>query len=77
MTLQVAQVMRGRIMSIDMMSHGLMPLGLLPISYIAEVFSVQAAFVVSGILLSTITCGLWYWLKGVRGIDQGFRPQTG
>ncbi len=76
-TLQVAQAMRGRIMSIDMMSHGLMPLGLLPISYIAQVFSVQAAFVVSGVLLAVITFGLWFWLKDVRGIDQGFRPQAG
>ena len=74
MTLQVAPAMRGRVMSIDMMSHGLMPLGILPISYIAQVFTVQAALVVSGALLSLITLGFWFWLKDVRGIDQGFRP---
>ncbi|MDE0348776.1 MAG: hypothetical protein OXM56_03590, partial [Gammaproteobacteria bacterium] len=71
-TLQVSPVMRGRVMSIDMMSHGLMPLGILPISYIAQVVSVQVAFVVSGVLLSLITVGLWFWLKEVRAIDQGF-----
>ncbi|MBD3645909.1 MAG: MFS transporter, partial [Pseudomonadales bacterium] len=40
--LQVSQNMRGRVMSIDMMSHGLMPLGLLPVGYIAETVSVEA-----------------------------------
>ena len=71
-TLQVSPVMRGRVMSIDMMSHGLMPLGILPISYIAQAVSVQVAFAVSGVLLSVITIGLWFWLKEVRAIDQGF-----
>ena len=71
-TLQVSPAMRGRVMSIDMMSHGLMPLGILPISYIAQAVSVQVAFVVSGVLLSLITVGLWFWLREVRAIDQGF-----
>ena len=44
--LQVSQAMRGRIVSIDMMSHGLMPLGLLPISWIAERHGVQSGLVV-------------------------------
>ena len=41
----VAPEMRGRIMSIDMMSHGLMPLGIIPISLIAERVSIPAALV--------------------------------
>ena len=72
MTLQVSQSMRGRIMSIDMMSHGLMPLGILPISYIAETVSVRAGLGVSGVLLATITIALWFVLKRVRRVDMGF-----
>ena len=53
--LEVSPAMRGRIMSIDMMSHGLMPLGLLPISIVAERVSVQAGLAVSGVLLAAIT----------------------
>ena len=46
---EVASEMRGRIMSIDMMSHGLMPLGLLPISWIAQSHGVDVALMVSGL----------------------------
>ena len=46
--MQVEDKMRGRIMSIDMMSHGLMPLGVFPITYIAEVYDIGTAMVVSG-----------------------------
>ena len=46
--LQVEDHMRGRILSVDMMSHGLMPLGVIPISIIAEQFSVATALVASG-----------------------------
>jgi len=46
--MQVEDHMRGRIMSIDMMSHGLMPLGVIPISIIAEHYSVAVALEVAG-----------------------------
>ena len=73
--LQVDQQMRGRVMSIDMMSHGLMPLGILPISWISEVYSVQTGLGVSGICLILGTILLWYMLEQVRGIDRGYeRP---
>lgn len=71
-TLQVTPEMRGRIMSIDMMSHGLMPLGILPVSYIAETVSVQAGLGASGIALVIGTVLLWGVLKAVRRIDKGF-----
>ena len=70
--LQVAQNMRGRIMSIDMMSHGLMPLGILPISWIAEHHGVQAGLTVSGAVLALFTLILWAALPKVRRIDKGF-----
>ena len=73
--LQVDQQMRGRVMSIDMMSHGLMPLGILPISWISEVYSIQTGLGVSGICLILGTILLWYMLEQVRGIDRGYeRP---
>ena len=70
--LQVSQEMRGRVMSIDMMSHGLMPLGLLPISWIAENYDVQLGLTVSGAVLAGLTVILWLTLKRVRRIDKGF-----
>ena len=70
--LQVSQDMRGRVMSIDMMSHGLMPLGLLPISWIAENYDVQSGLTVSGALLVVLTAILWGLLAKVRRIDKGF-----
>jgi len=71
--LQVTQDMRGRVMSIDMMSHGLMPLGILPISWIAENYSIQLGLSVSGAVLFLSTVALWFLLKQVRRIDQGYR----
>ena len=70
--LQVAQNMRGRIMSIDMMSHGLMPLGILPVSWVAEHYGVQAGLTLSGVLLALLTLLLWATLPKVRRIDKGF-----
>ncbi len=45
---QVARHMRGRIMSIDMMSHGLMPLGVLPVSMIADAYDISTSLIASG-----------------------------
>lgn len=70
--LQVDQSMRGRVMSIDLMSHGLMPIGLLPVSWIAENYGVQAGLEASGVVLVLITLALWARMPAVRRIDQGF-----
>ena len=70
--LQVSQQMRGRVMSIDMMSHGLMPLGVLPISYIAQLHGVQTGLVTSGVILVMLTLMLWMAMPKVRRIDKGF-----
>ncbi len=71
-TLQVTPEMRGRIMSIDMMSHGLMPLGILPVSLLAERVSVPVGIGASGVALVVGTLALWWALKEVRRIDKGF-----
>jgi MFS family permease len=66
--MQVEDHMRGRIMSIDMMSHGLMPLGVFPISLIAEYYGVGAALVTSGFALMAITLLVAVFLPSVRSI---------
>jgi MFS family permease len=71
--LQVEQHMRGRIMSIDLMSHGLMPLGILPIGYIAEMYSVQAGLAVSGSILFVTTIILGFFMPKIREIDTGYQ----
>ena len=70
--LQVQQKMRGRIMSIDMMSHGLMPLGVLPIGYIADTISISAGLLTSGAILCVSTLILGWWIDGVRAINVGY-----
>ena len=70
--LQVEPRMRGRIMSIDLMSHGLMPLGILPIGYIAENVSVEVALVVSGLILFVATLGSGYLMPSVRALGTGY-----
>lgn len=69
--LQVDASMRGRIMSIDMMSHGLMPLGIVPVSWLAEAVSVRFGLAVAGMLLVVCVLALWLVLVQVRRIDQG------
>ncbi|MBO6558185.1 MAG: MFS transporter [Pseudomonadales bacterium] len=70
--LQVEQHMRGRIMSIDMMSHGLMPIGVLPIGYIAETVSIEAGLITSGLILCFSTLLFGVFMPKVRAINQGY-----
>ncbi len=66
--MQVDDHMRGRVMSIDMMSHGLMPLGVLPIAAIAEYGGVSAGIMAGGALLAVSILALWL-LPSVRQVD--------
>ncbi len=68
----VAPEMRGRIMSIDMMSHGLMPLGIIPISLIAERVSIPAALVTAGSLF-VLSAAAMAMTRAVREIDRPLR----
>lgn len=70
---QVDDAMRGRIMSIDMMSHGLMPLGVFPISWIAENYDVGTALVVSGGAFLVLTLLSILLIPAVRQTD---RPRS-
>jgi MFS family permease len=64
----VSPEMRGRILSIDMMSHGLMPLGILPIAYVAETVSIPAALMMAGAIF-VVTMLLMPLLPSVRAIN--------
>ena len=72
--MQVAGHMRGRIMSIDMMSHGLMPLGVIPISLIAEAYDVAVALVCAGIAFAITVLLLAVFSTAVRKVDDEMPP---
>jgi MFS family permease len=69
--MQVHDHMRGRIMSIDMMSHGMMPLGVIPISLIAETYDVAIALMVSGAIFMVVVLLLTLVSRSVRKVEQG------
>ena len=64
--------MRGRVMSIDMMSHGLMPLGAIPVGMIADHFGVATALMTSGVLFLVCVGALAASAPAVRRIQSGF-----
>ena len=67
---QVEMRMRGRVMSIDMMSHGMMPLGMIPIGWIADTFGVASALAVSGMLFAAAVAALKWLSPAVRGVGR-------
>ncbi len=69
--LQIDSHMRGRIMSIDMMSHGLMPLGVIPISIIAERYDVATALMVAGAAFVTAILLMTVLSQSVRRVEEG------
>lgn len=72
MQVVVAPSMRGRVLSVDMMTHGLMPFGVLPISLIAELTDIAIALAASGAALA-ICVGLLLWMPAVRRLDRWLR----
>jgi MFS family permease len=71
--MQVDPHMRGKVLSIDMMSHGLMPFGLMPISLIAEKYDVAVALAVSGGVFVLLVLICVATMKSLRVLDQGLR----
>ncbi len=65
--------MRGRVLSIDMMSHGLMPLGVIPISLVAEATDVATALMVSGVVFALAVGVLLAVSPAVRRLDRWLR----
>ena len=64
----ITPTMRGRILSIDMMSHGLMPLGVIPISLIAEQVNVAVALQVAGGAFALAVVALLGASRAVRSL---------
>ncbi len=65
---RIIPAMRGRVLSIDMMSHGLMPLGVIPISLIAEQVDVAVALQVAGGVFALAVVALLGTSKAVRSL---------
>ncbi len=62
---------RGRVMSMMMMTFGLMPLGVIPISALAEFVGIDVALFCSSILLVLSMLILGYFYPDLRRIDKG------
>lgn len=74
--MQVSDDMRGRIMSIGMMTNGLMPLGVIPISLIAEHYGVGVALEAAGVALVLAVTALARFTTSVRRVDEDLQPQA-
>lgn len=70
-TLAIAPEVRGRVMSIMMMSFGVMPLGMIPIAGAAEVVGIAPALLGSALLLAVSMIALGLWFPELRRIDKG------
>ena len=70
-TLAIAPEVRGRVMSIMMMSFGVMPLGMIPIAGAAEVAGIAPALLGSALLLAVSMVALGIWFPELRRIDKG------
>ena len=74
--MRVQDRMRGRVMSIDMMSHGLMPLGVIPIGFVAERYDIAIALVCAGAAFVLAVGALALLSRAVQQIDKpGERAQ--
>jgi MFS family permease len=64
---------RGRVMSIMMMTNGFMPLAIMPISALAEVSGIHVALLVAGGLLGISMLAIARWRPELSRIDTGHR----
>lgn len=74
--LAMPDAMRGRVMSIMMMTHGFMPLAIMPISGAAERIGIHEALTLAGICLGFSMLALRLWLPELARIDRGHRPEA-
>ena len=69
--LAIKPEIRGRVMSIMMMSHGLMPLGIIPVSAAAEYIGIDIALLLSAVMLAVSMLLLGKAYPELRKIDKG------
>ena len=72
--LAVRPDIRGRVMSISMMTHALTPLGVIPISAAAEFVGIEIGLLISAALLALTTALLGMAYPELRQIDKGHGP---
>ena len=72
--LAVRPDIRGRVMSISMMTHALTPLGVIPISAAAEFVGIETGLLISAALLALTTALLGKAYPELRQIDKGHGP---
>jgi MFS family permease len=71
--LALPDAIRGRVMSIMMMTHGFMPIAVMPISAIAELVGIHAALVIAGLCLAVSMVLIRWWIPELAKIDTGHR----
>ena len=69
--LAIRPEIRGRVMSIMMMTFGLMPVGVIPVSALAEVVGIDVALMFSAVMLVLSMLLLGYLFPDLRRIDKG------
>ena len=67
--LLVPDHLRGRVLSIWMLSWGLTPLGLLPMAVVAETVGTPVAMVMGGVLSVLVVLAVMIWNQGLWTID--------
>ena len=72
--LAVRAELRGRVMSINMMTHALTPLGVIPISAAAEFVGIETGLLISAAMLALTTALLGRAYPELRQIDKGHGP---
>lgn len=63
---------RGRVMSIFMMSHGLMPMGVIPISAMAEYVGIDVALMFAAVMLVISMLIIRFFFPDLQRIDKGY-----
>ena len=74
--LAIKPEIRGRVMSIMMMTHGLMPFGVIPVSVLAEFVGIDVALIFAAAMLVLSMLVLGYFFPDLRRIDKGHGEHT-
>jgi MFS family permease len=75
--LVVPDAVRGRVMSLMMMTFGLTPLGTLPVSAAADAWGAPAAIATSAVVMAFVSAAIFVFSRSLRDIDQGERARPG
>ena len=71
MQLAMRPEVRGRVMSIMMMTQGMMPLGVMPMGLIAKHYGISISLALAGAFLGLSLIGLNYCFPNLKRIDKG------